>query len=68
MSTFLTRDPATGLRRGPIRWPDGEPPSTYGCRWCGHDAIDHQDIDHNWEWPTVAQMHARTKARQKAGT
>ncbi|MFD5788642.1 hypothetical protein ACFWH1_18715 [Streptomyces sp. NPDC127037] len=66
MSTFITRDPATGMRRGPIRWPDGDPPTIDGCRWCGHDSFEHQDIDdHDWELPTAAQMDARSKAYRK---
>ncbi|GLX54465.1 hypothetical protein Shyhy01_74140 [Streptomyces hygroscopicus subsp. hygroscopicus] len=33
--TLVTRAPSTGLRRGPIRFPDGHPPVPSGCRWCG---------------------------------
>ncbi|MEH0402922.1 hypothetical protein ACFY7V_03785 [[Kitasatospora] papulosa] len=63
---FVSADPVTGLRRGPIRWPDGTPPPPFGCRWCGHDPAMHGMGAHSWERPTDAQMIARMKARQAA--
>ncbi|MFE3378798.1 hypothetical protein [Streptomyces anulatus] len=65
MSTLVTRDPGTGLRRGPVRWPDGTPPPPYGCRRCGHSAAGHGWGSHAWERPTNAQILARMKAREK---
>ncbi|WP_329307009.1 hypothetical protein OG322_26165 [Streptomyces sp. NBC_01260] len=59
---FVSADPVTGLRRGPIRWPDGTPPPPFGCRWCGHDPAMHGMGAHSWERPTDAQMVARMKA------
>lgn len=66
MTTLVTRDAATGLRRGPVRWPDGTPPPPFGCRRCGHDPATHGDHTHPWERPTNAQVLARMKARRRA--
>lgn len=66
MSTLVTRDQATGLRRGPIRWPDGTPPPPYGCRRCGNHPDTHGSTGHRWEQPTSAQFTARMRARRKA--
>ncbi|MEW2068449.1 hypothetical protein [Streptomyces sp. NPDC007346] len=71
MST-VTRDPDTGLRRGPIRYPDGTPPAPFGCRWCGiehgrHAAQWSRSVGlHIWTRPTSAQHLARMQARLKA--
>ncbi|MFD3844776.1 hypothetical protein ACFWVB_02650 [Streptomyces microflavus] len=66
MTALVTRDPRTGLRRGPIRWPDGTPPPPYGCRRCGNDPDIHGAAGHRWQQPTSAQFTARMKARRKA--
>jgi len=69
--SLVTRDPATGLRRGPVRFPDGNPPPPNGCRWCGIEQRHHgrQQIAsaglHAWERPTNTQLLARMKARRK---
>lgn len=71
-SSLVTRDLATGLRRGPIRYPDGKPPAPYGCRWCGVQQSGHctrwsnAARLHRWAPPTSAQILARMKARQAA--
>lgn len=62
---LVTSDPATGLRRGPIRWPDGKPPTPFGCRRCGHPENRHGLGWHRWERPTKAQMLARMRARRE---
>ncbi|MER6976028.1 hypothetical protein [Streptomyces carpinensis] len=70
--TLVTRDPVTGLRRGPIRFRDGNPPVPSGCRWCGLPESTHGRAYiasagmHTWERPTVAQVLARMRARAKA--
>ncbi|MFC6081072.1 hypothetical protein [Sphaerisporangium aureirubrum] len=74
MSGLLHRlplmDEKTGLRHGPIRWPDGKPPPISGCRWCGAtpgdippDGVECQA----YEPPTETQRIARTKAHARAG-
>ncbi|MFJ3249155.1 hypothetical protein [Streptomyces sp. NPDC086782] len=70
MSALLTVDPATGLRRSAIRFPDGEPPLLDGCRWCGAPYWGHISERwaasrgrHKWEAPTEAQVAARRAAR-----
>lgn len=65
-STLVTRDLVTGMRRGPIRWPDGNPPAPFGCRRCGYPAAVHGPGTHPWERPTNAQVKARMKARREA--
>ncbi|MET8609726.1 hypothetical protein [Streptomyces misionensis] len=65
--SLVTRDPETGLRRGPVRWPDGTPPAPFGCRWCGHQPNAHGGYGaHRWERPTRAQILARMRARALA--
>lgn len=69
---LVTRDPATGLRRNPIRYRDGHPPVPSGCRWCGADEYGHAQRWkpghgwHTWEQPTDAQTLARMRARRNA--
>ncbi|WP_086780217.1 hypothetical protein [Streptomyces griseus] len=65
ITTLVTRDRTTGLRRGPIRWPDGTPPPPFGCRRCGHDQQVHGGAGHRWERPTGAQIFARMTARRR---
>ncbi|WP_327385044.1 hypothetical protein [Streptomyces sp. NBC_01207] len=66
--TLVTRDLATGLRRGPIRFPDGRPPTPYGCRWCGspqgHHGAGYCLTGRTWTPPTRAQILARMRARR----
>jgi hypothetical protein len=70
--TLVTTDPATGLRRGPIRYPDGRPPVPSGCRWCGTQRGHHGSSWsravglHRWEKPTDKQVLARMRARRAA--
>ncbi|MCC9686929.1 hypothetical protein [Streptomyces sp. MNU103] len=70
--TLVTRDPVTGLRRGPVRYPDGRPPVPSGCRWCGIEHRRHAGRFsyavgwHPWTAPTSAQVLARMKARRAA--
>ncbi|MFB7359619.1 hypothetical protein [Streptomyces gardneri] len=66
------RDAATGMLRGPIRHPDGQPPVPFGCRRCG-TARHHHGRSwikgagmHRWEQPTRAQILARMRARRAA--
>lgn len=69
-ATLVTRDPATGLRRNPIRHPDGQPPTPFGCRRCGNPQGSHGRSYiagagiHTWERPTNAQILARMRARR----
>ncbi|MFD7980262.1 hypothetical protein [Streptomyces sp. NPDC059071] len=69
---LVTRDPVTGLRRGPIRFPDGHPPAPFGCRWCGAEERAHAQRWrpsagwHTWVQPTRAQILARMRARRAA--
>ncbi|MEV6738628.1 hypothetical protein AB0N14_17535 [Streptomyces sp. NPDC051104] len=70
--TLVTRDKKTGLRRGPIRFPDGHPLVPSGCRWCGIPEATHgrgyiASVGmHTWEQPTSAQVLRRMQARAKA--
>lgn len=71
--TFVTRDPATGLRHGGIRWPHGTLPTPFGCRWCGTEQFHHGRVwisarpdGHFWVRPTNAQIKARMLARRNA--
>jgi hypothetical protein len=73
MTTLPIADPATGLRRGPIRHPDGRPPLPSGCRWCGVEPGKHYGGAwvprkgwHQWVRPTSAQILARMRARRAA--
>ncbi|MFI9463824.1 hypothetical protein [Streptomyces xiamenensis] len=65
-------DPASGLRHGHIRHPDGQPPTPQGCRWCGTPQQHHgrrwSDSHgvHAWEPLTAAQVLARMRARRAA--
>jgi hypothetical protein len=69
--TLVTRDPATGLRRNGIRWPDGTAQPPFGCRWCGEERRCHglHHVPgaglHEWARPTDAQVLARMKARRR---
>ena len=66
------RDERTGMVRGLIRWPDGNPPNPSGCRWCGADEYGHfrrflpRRGFHAWKAPTQAQILARMRARRRA--
>ncbi|MEV5677261.1 hypothetical protein [Streptomyces sp. NPDC052179] len=66
VANLVTRDPATGLHRGPVLWPDGTPPPPFGCRRCGADQQRHGGAGHRWERPTLAQILVRCKARHAA--
>lgn len=66
------RDPNTGMLHGYVRWPDGKPPTPYGCRWCGTEKGGHgrrwlpgRGI-HVWERPTDRQILDRMRARRRA--
>lgn len=69
-STLVTRDPATGLRRNPIRHPNNAPPTPFGCRWCGSSQNTHgrrwvsSAGLHTWQRPTNAQILTRMQARR----
>lgn len=73
--TLVTRDPATGLRHNPPRWPHGTVPAPSGCRWCGVEEHRHRCTwlpwggkhghFHGWERPTDAQILARMLARRR---
>lgn len=60
---LVTSDPATGLRHGGIRWPQGTIPTPFGCRGCGYPENQH-GFGHRWERPTRAQILARMLARR----
>jgi hypothetical protein len=70
--TLVTRHPVTGLRRGPVRYPDGRPPVPSGCRWCGIEEFIHWSRSsagvgrHLWTPPTPTQILARMRARRRA--
>lgn len=62
----------TGLKHNWLRWPDGQPPPPFGCRWCGTEPSHHgrrylsgRGV-HGWEQPTEAQILARMRARRNA--
>lgn len=66
-------DETTGMIRGRIRWPDGKPPTPFGCRWCGYSSDWHgfsmfmpRGRSHGFMRPTNAQIKARMLARRKA--
>jgi len=68
-------DATSGMRHGPVRFPDGNPPPPHGCRWCGRPTYQHGARDwmaaagqHGWTRPTPAQTVARMKARRAART
>jgi hypothetical protein len=67
------RDETTGMLHGHIRWPDGRPPTPFGCRWCGiAQGWTHCQLwipgrgFHTWKQPTQAQIKARMLARRNA--
>lgn len=73
MTALLKVDASTGLRRSPVRHPDGSPPPSDGCRWCGTGFWHHRmplyagSVGlHEWARPTQAQVAARGKARKAA--
>jgi hypothetical protein len=71
-SGFGWRDVETGMHHGNIRWPEGQPPTPYGCRQCGFERRFHGRRSllgrpsHLWEQPTQAQIKARMVARRTA--
>jgi hypothetical protein len=72
--TLATTDPASGMRRGGIRWPNGNPPNPDGCRWCGVAEREHCGRWtngagwHQWTQPTSTQRLARMRARRAKAT
>ncbi|SEO82793.1 hypothetical protein [Actinacidiphila rubida] len=78
MEKWLSLDPegwrfqhvASGMRHDLIRFADGQPPTPFGCRWCGTPQHHHgrQYLRgrgmHGWEQPTNAQILARMQARR----
>lgn len=65
-------DGTASIRFGNVRWPDGRPPTPFGCRWCGderghhgHQYLRGRGI-HVWEQPTREQIKARMLARRAA--
>lgn len=71
-SGFLHRDLDTGMAHGNVRWPEGQPPAPFGCRWCGAEQRFHGRRNlrgrnsHGWVQPTQAQIKARMLARRNA--
>lgn len=63
---LVTRDPASGMRCNPPRWPHGTVPPPSGCRRCGRPHLGHGALEHLWEQPTDAQILARMRARRTA--
>lgn len=69
---FLYRDCDTGMAHGNVRWPEGQPPTPFGCRWCGTERRFHGRRNlrgrnsHLWTQPTQAQIKARMLARRNA--
>ncbi|MGX1513964.1 hypothetical protein [Streptomyces collinus] len=70
--TLRQTDPATGMRHGAVRHPDGYTPNLDGCRWCGAPSLGHlrrlwaaSRGMHDWEQPTEAQVAARRAARAR---
>jgi hypothetical protein len=63
---------SSGMRHGHIRHPEGQPPTPYGCRWCGTEHHRHglqylrERGGHRWGRPTDAQILARMRARREA--
>ncbi|MFD3336113.1 hypothetical protein ACFWV1_26220 [Streptomyces sp. NPDC058700] len=66
------RNPETGMVHSHIRHPDGQPPTPFGCRWCGTEQSGHGRRwkpghgMHPWEQPTPKQILARMRARRTA--
>jgi hypothetical protein len=63
-------DPVTGTRHGYIRYRDGNPPTPFGCRWCGIDVDNHDGGSipgrpHTFTRPTCKQQKLRMIARRK---
>lgn len=61
----------SGIAHGYVRWPEGRPPTPFGCRWCGfpgpHGRMYLRGRGmHSWERPTEAQIKARMLARRNA--
>lgn len=71
-SGFLYQDCDTGMAHGNVRWPEGQPPTPFGCRWCGTEQRFHGRRSlrgrnsHRWVQPTQAQIKARMLARRNA--
>jgi hypothetical protein len=71
-STWRYQNVETGMRYDYLRWPDGQPPTPFGCRWCGDEQGHHgrQYLRgrkfHVWEQPTEVQILARMRARRNA--
>jgi hypothetical protein len=71
-SGFFHLDCDTGMAHGNVRWPDGRPPTPFGCRWCGAEQRFHGRRNlrgrnsHRWVQPTQAQIKARMVARRNA--
>ncbi|WP_309318864.1 hypothetical protein [Streptomyces salinarius] len=70
--TLRQTNPATRMRHGAIRHPDGYLPNHDGCRWCGAPYFGHRRLlwaasrgMHPWEQPTEAQVAARRAARAR---
>jgi len=69
---LLHRDCDTGMAHGNVRWPEGQPPTPFGCRWCGTEQRFHGRRNlrgrnsHCWVQPTQAQIKARMLARRTA--
>ncbi|MFE7928353.1 hypothetical protein ACFU6S_06365 [Streptomyces sp. NPDC057456] len=67
-----TRCAKCDLHHGPIRHPDGIPPTPFGCRWCGIAPDEHRARRtaaaglHTWQRPTRGQTLARMVARRAA--
>lgn len=80
LDRWLSRDPdgwwfqhvPSGMRHDHIRHADGQPPTPFGCRWCGEPQHNHgrQPLRgrgmHGWAQPTSAQILARMQARRRA--
>jgi hypothetical protein len=70
---LLHTDPLTGLKRSRIRFPDGHPPTPFGCRWCGQTQRAHGYGPthlpghgfHAYTQPKDAQILARMRARRR---
>jgi hypothetical protein len=71
---LLHTDPLTGLKRSRIRFPDGHPPTPFGCRWCGQTQRAHGYGPthlpghgfHAYTQPKDQQILARMRARRAA--
>lgn len=69
---LLYRDCDTGMSHGNTRWTNDNPPTPFGCRWCGAEQRFHGRRNlrgrnsHCWVQPTQAQIKARMLARRNA--